>query len=279
MREIERCITETAASIEEITGNIKANANVRPNFPTASWWRDKVHIALVGGGPSLGSQIEELKDKTKYRYVMACGAVHDYLVEQGVIPDFCAIVDPDPIVIKYILKPCKDTLYLVASQCSPKVFEHLDEHGCQVYMWHADGGPLSDKEKADLFGEGTALVGGGCTIGTRAMILAIGMGFFNQDLFGFDTCLTNDYKHHVFDFHDPNVETVGNIVEIKLGGSDSPTFKVAEYMLGQLFDFKNILRAFANCLNVTVHGGGLLAKLMEIGFSRIDEVNKNGSAT
>lgn len=268
MQEIGGCVTQTAVSKDIIIEQIKFNRDNHKygNVTDTNWWRDGKRIALIAGGPSLRGQLDRLP---KYQVTMACGGIHDYLIENGIIPTFCAVVDPDPLINNYmsLANPSHGIHYLVSSQCSPKVFEFLACRGCKISMWHADG---ADLNRPDVFGEGSALVGGGCTIGTRAIVMAIGMGFFRQDLYGFDTCLTDDYKHHAYEFHDPKVETVGNIVEIQLGGPDSPTFKVAEYMLAQIFDFKSILKAFANCLDIKVYGGGALAYLMELGKPKED---------
>ena len=271
MQEINACETITAQSYEKIVDNIKQSRKLDiPSISDTGWWRKDVHIAIVGGGPSLKDNLDRLRE---YDYIMACGSVHDYLWENGIKPTWCVIVDPDPeVMVSYLKHADGATSYLVASQCDPTIFEHLKEFN--VYTWHADGARVSDK--IDVFGEDASLVGGGCTVGTRGIVLALGMGFNHQDLFGFDTCLNNDYKHHSYSFNDPEVETVGKIVEIKLGGPDGPTFKVAEYMLAQLFDFKNILAEYAYSLRVTVYGGGVLAYILDQGKIRAKEVLSNG---
>jgi hypothetical protein len=105
-------------------------------------------------------------------------------------------------------------------------------------------------------------VGGGCTVGTRAIALALGMGFNNLHLFGFDNCLSNTYKHHAYDFVDPEVETVGNIQELCLE-PNGKKYKVADFMLAQLFDFQNMLKIYADKMSITVHGDGLIKDLMD----------------
>lgn len=271
MQEIGGCVTTTAIPVEDIIKNIQENRKRDlQNVYDTPWWREHEHIAIVGGGPSLKDEVHKLKN---YKYIMACGSVHDYLWEQGILPTWCVLIDPDPLMVNYLKHVDGWTTYLVGSQCAKEVFEHLKDFN--VYIWHADGDRIENK--AEVFGEEYRLVGGGCTVGTRAMILALGMGFRQQDLFGMDTCLTNTYKHHAYEFDNPDVETVGNIIELKLGGPESPTFKVAEYMLAQLFDFKAILKVFAHQLQITVYGDGMLKYLMEQGEKKAKEVISNGS--
>ena len=270
MQPIPGCVVHTAIPKEQLIEYIKFNRTQGyREFTSTSWWRNQVPIAIVGGGPSLIKTWRELLD---YKYVMVVGGVHDFIMEKGLHPNWCIIVDGDPVVNKYLTRINPNTQYLVASQCSPETFTHLKEKGANINIWHADGDQVGDK--IDVFGDGSRLVGGGCSVGTRAMVAAIGMGFFNQHLFGMDNCLTDDYKHHAYEFVDPDNETLGTIYEIRAGGPTGPKFKLAEYMVAQYFDFQAILKAFANCLAITVHGGGLLAYTMEQGRLKTDEAVK-----
>lgn len=270
MQEIGACEVTTAETFDTIVTNIKKNRTIGlPDISDSGWWRKDTHIAIVGGGPSLKDNLEKLRT---YDFIMACGSVYDYLWENNIRATWCVIVDPDPnTTISYLKHADGVTQYLVATQCDPSIFEYLKEFN--VYTWNADGAKVENK--LDVFGENASLVGGGCTVGTRAIVLALGMGFGYQDLFGFDSCLTNEYQHHAYPFNDSEVETIGDIKEIKLGGADSPTFKVAGYMLAQIFDFKYILEEYANCLRIKVYGTGAIAYIMEQANIKANEVISN----
>lgn len=270
MQEIGACEVTTAEAYDTIVENIKKNRDIGlPDISDSGWWRKDTPIAIVGGGPSLKDNLDKIR---KYDFVMACGSVYDYLWENGIRATWCVVVDPDPEVMAGYLKHADGvTQYLVATQCSPSIFEYLKDFN--VYTWNADGAKVEDK--IDVFGENASLVGGGCTVGTRAIVLALGMGFNIQHLYGIDSCLTNDYQHHAYPFNDSEVETLGDITEIKLGGPDSPTFKVAGYMLAQIFDFKNILEEYADKLRITIYGDGALAYIMSQGNIKAKEVFPN----
>jgi hypothetical protein len=254
---IEGCDITTARSTEEILANI--SSCLERNLDEAHLsreWRENKPIALVGGGPSLKDTIGEL---SKYQFVMVCGSSHDYVMENANCPvDYAILCDPDPLIINYMRKLNKDTTYFVASQCDPKVFDYLKGHNVKV--WHASA---STEFPNTMFGENRVPLGGGCTIGTRAMVLAMAFGFNNLHLYGYDTCLTNTYKHHAYDFNDPDKETLGNITEIRLD-PEGRTFKVAGYMLGQLFDFQNLLKNYGSRVRIEVFGDGLLKHLMDL---------------
>lgn len=266
MQQIDGVLVSTAVDIETITKQIHENITLGlKNVSESDDFRVNVPIAIVGGGPSLKDTIEELRAFPGP--VMACGSVHDYLVSNNVAAKWCILCDPDPLITLYLQKIQFPTKYLVASQCHSNIFKHLWQqqnkieplHWDNVYIWHAGG----DKFEDSNFGENQTIIGGGCTIGTRAIMMAYAFGYSNIHLFGFDSCLTKDYKHHAYDF-ETEQESIGDITEIRLGGPDSPIFKVAGYMLGQIFDFKKILEVHASRFQFTIHGDGALKYLMDL---------------
>jgi hypothetical protein len=138
------------------------------------------------------------------------------------------------------------------------MYQHLKDMP-KKYYWNCMG----DAEKNKIFKEGEKLVIGGCTIGTRAIGMAMAMGFRNIHLYGYDSCLTNEYRHHAYSFQNPDIETLGEIKEIKIEGEDSPIFRVAGYMLSQIFDFQYLLKHFPHILGtLEVHSDGPLAYIM-----------------
>ncbi len=52
-------------------------------------------LSILSGGPSLASQIADIKGP-----VMACGSAHDFAVAQGVVPDYCVLLDPTPEAVQ-----------------------------------------------------------------------------------------------------------------------------------------------------------------------------------
>ncbi len=264
MRPISGVIISTATPTDKIVENIitSRSRDIVPvyNLPE---WREGRAIAVVGGGPSLATQLHKLKE---FDVILAAGSVHDYLVQNEIRPTYCIIVDPDPIVTSYlknIYHVDNDCKYLVASQCDPSVFVHLQYN--YIYQFHCAGND-------ELPYDGEPTVGGGCTVGTRAIVMATCMGYRKIHLFGMDTCIVDD-KHHAYDFENPEIETIGKIHEIAIGSENGRKFKVAEYMLGQLHDFQQILKSHANRLEITVHGEGLLAYVMELGHQKLRELS------
>lgn len=255
MQEVKDYVTFTAESLDNIYINIEKNKlNSCKKTSELSEFRANTPIAIVGGGPSLETQLDQLR---KYKYIMACGSVHDYLLKNFIVPNWCIVVDPSPIVIDYIQTPVKTIKYLLASQCHPEVFEYLKDY--KISLWHSAGAKFDN----NVFGNELA-IGGGCTVGTRAIIMAMAFGYYKLHLFGFDSCLDDNYKHHAYSFQRPKEESLGKITEVSLGKPDGRKYKVADYMLAQFMDFKHIIGNEGKHCEFKVFGEGLLKELCDL---------------
>jgi hypothetical protein len=144
-------------------------------------------ISIVGYGPSLE---ETWKDIT--HPCMTVSGAHDYLIERGVIPDWHAECDGREHKTKHLERPHSKTTYLMATICSPRMWEQL--RGCEVRTWHNANG----KHVVDWIGQndpGGILVAGGSVIGLTAIHLAGLLGFRRFRVFGFDGNYRGDTRH------------------------------------------------------------------------------------
>lgn len=243
--------------------------------------RDKP-ILMVGGGPSLKRPevLSELKEMAKTCPVFVTGSSHDYIISQGIIPNCAAVVDPDPVTVNYFTNPQKSTVYLIASQCHPSVFDHLQNY--KVALWHCfskeDEDTLMEVEP-NFFG-----VGGGCTVGMRGLSIAIMFGYSNIHLFGYDSCLGVDGTDHAYPLS-TEAEMLGltgvsgKLYPVKLGidTPQSKTYTCMGYQLAQLWHFHDYYKLHYNYFTPTVHGGGPLAELADIVKEEVRLGLENGS--
>ena len=209
----------------------------------------------------------ELRELAKTHPVIACGSAHDWCIDNGIIPSYATMVDPDPISINYISKPNPDTIYLIASQCHPCVFDKLSDY--KVAMWHCYGEYL--KEFLDANEPGYVGVGGGCTIGLRSISIAILLGYTNLHFFGFDSCLGSNDIGHAYALSTENeykglIGENGKIHVVRLGldGPGEKVYRCMGYQLAQMDHFIKLYDSFRQYFTPTFHGGGLLAHCVEI---------------
>jgi len=145
-------------------------------------------IALVNFGPSLNDTWEEIK---KFKYVLTCSGAHKFLVDRGIIPTWHIDVDPREHKIKLIGQPQKETEYLIASTCSPKLIEHLS--GYNVKLWHIFD---TSEDGLRLLPHGEHALTGGCSAGVRTLTMARFLGFTDLHVFGMDGNQSEKYGKH-----------------------------------------------------------------------------------
>lgn len=210
-------------------------------------------VAVVGSGPSLKANWQELKDFDGD--IIACNAACQFLLEKGIVPQYMMCFDADPLVLEFFT-PHKEITYLIASRCVPKVFEILK--GCRVVVWHAAGDEniCSILEKHNKM---EPMVLGGSAAVTRTMIMAIPMGYKEVHLYGGDSSFANG------DTHIRQSTTVERRMAIKCNGR---VFEVAPWMTMQTKDLET-LAPLIKRLNIKLfaHGDGLLQHIArELGF-------------
>lgn len=217
-------------------------------------------IALVGGGPSLKHHLDEL---SKYEYIIAAGSSYDYLIQQGIVPTYAAACDPSPLMARYYEKANQhrygeETEFLIASCCDPEVYNILKEYN--IYRWHC----YSEGTKAffDKNTPGACLIGGGCTIGLRAINLCLMLGFYNIHMFGMDSCVPSKNEIYAYNVKDSReLEGISDLYNIKLDHNSEKTYKVIGYQLAQVEHYKEFLYEFHNLMTITFHGEGLLKEV------------------
>ena len=140
-------------------------------------------IMLVASGPSVAGQIDVIREMAKTSKIVAIKDAHDWLISQGVIPDYALAIDPQEHRISFHT-PHKNVEYMIASQCHKAMFDNLEGHN--VTIWHPYVMKGQDRPK------NTMLIGGGTTSGLRAISLFYVLGYRQFGLFGFDSCNDGD---------------------------------------------------------------------------------------
>lgn len=198
---------------------------------------------LIGGGPSLASQIPligMLKDSGAM--IFATNNTDKYLREHGIIADFHVLMDAKPENIAHL---CPGGVKLYATQVDSEVLKRAQELG-ELMLWRIAPQPGPELQ-----------IGGGTSVGTRTMVLAFVLGYRRLNLFGMDSCYTGD-AHHAY----PQSWNDGErVLDVSSGGEQ---FRCAPWMAQQAEDFK-ILAPTLNSHGcaIQVFGGGLLSRLIE----------------
>lgn len=193
-------------------------------------------MSVAAGGPSLADTYEGLTG-----YIVAVNGSLGYLLERGVIPHACAVLDPGDHMAANLVADSR-VRYYIASICDPSVFEKLRD--CDVTIWH----PTSDSIGAE-YPEQPLSIGGGCTVGLRWLNLGYILGFRRFHLHGLDSSFRNS-THAYPDRADAKERITIN------GRQTRPNF------LAQVNDFFDLLERFSQPdiepVEIEVYGDGLL---------------------
>ncbi len=266
--------TYMASSMDVVEANIFASLKRKlPEIENLPEWRKSKGneaFAIVGGGPSIRYTVNELRS---FHTVIAAGSSHDWLVQHGIRPTYTLVLDPDRASANYLKHPDPRCNYLIASCCDPAVFDALD--GYSVTRWHAAGHDADWFVKAWIdagFQEQDTvmkpIIGGGATCSLRCISIAMLFGYRNLHFFGCDSCLEqNSGDHHAYDFVDPVNEHLGDVVEVRIGtpsNSNGRLFRMAKYMLAQLWGFRELMDSHGKAFDVTIHGDGALLEFVRV---------------
>lgn len=206
-----------------------------------------IPLHIIGGGPTVEQTIHEADGD-----IVVCNGSHDWLLNRGVIPEFAAFLDWSDAMAGAVT-PNKRVRYLLASQCSPALFDRLS--GCDVTIWHtgaADG----------IVPPGAPTIGGGPTITQRAIPLFYVMGYREFHPHGVDACFGSGDEDHVYPWREVSVSGTAPLTVWYMGRE----FKTRMDWASHAQEFIRFLDIFDDLaakglmdpIDIRVHGEGLI---------------------
>lgn len=216
-------------------------------------------MIVVGGGPSLKTPAILRDLRRRKGNILALNGAHDFLIGKGIHPWGMMMYDPRADNVGFLRKPRKGVTYYLASQCDPGAFDALAGH--EVILWHANAGTNEADLLRELYGPADpwCLIAGGTTVGTRALYVGQALGFRKFHLYGMDSCLGADDEVHAYDQRLRGF-VAEDRVKVEAAGR---IFIATRWMHQQAKDFAELLRSHGETLDIRVHGGGLLAAVLE----------------
>lgn len=178
---------------DDIKDNIRASVKFDIPVLERSPQKHDGSFIFIAGGPSLNDYIDEIRErKNNGELIATSNMTHDYLIDNGIIPDICAMVDPKKRCADYVKKPHKETKYLIAVVCNPRVFENLLNEGMNVEKVLVGYGLENEEDviiQMELYSPKKAMsfLTGGTMMGLRAMNLAELLGYKKIEYYGMDS--------------------------------------------------------------------------------------------
>jgi hypothetical protein len=150
---------------------------------------------FVAGGPTLRDYLDEIRQRSVAGdFIITSNNTYDFLVDNGIIPSACLLLDPKEIVSKYVRKPQPQTQFFVGSVCNVKLFEALrGQSVTRILTCYGLEDESDINLQMELYKNPPArdfLVGGTMTP-LRAMPFALLLGYSRLEFYGFDSCYSS----------------------------------------------------------------------------------------
>lgn len=239
---------------ENVTSNIKLGfQQIQPHAT------NDVEVMIVGGGPSLAENIEEIRklreDGVK---LITINNAYKYCLDHGIKPSAMVMVDAREFNSRFVDPVIPECKYFIASQCDPSVFAKLPQE--QTYIWHTSTDLISEILAQQY--ERWYPIPGGSTVLLRAIPLFRMLGFKRFHIFGCDSCLSGD-RHHAYEQKENDGQPV---IPVSLGGK---VFECHPWMVSQAQEFIDLIKMMGDEIELDVRGG-LLRHILETGASCAD---------
>ena len=252
--------------VEDIRMNILTNTKrINSTIKRCAWNTEE--IAIVSAGPSLKKQFKELQQLQNRKIKIVCVKhSHNTLLENGIMPWACTILDPRPFneksthgfVRKELLaEPHPRIKYFVATMSNPDVVTHLLDKKATVVGWDAYCNAI---EGWDFFKDKLLITGGTCA-GMRTIGMLHTLGFRTIHLYGFDSCIEGEPKNKEELADDGRKKWLKVTV-----GEDNKSYWTTGELLAQAQDFEKLMQREEVDLDIHVHGDGLVSALWDDGL-------------
>lgn len=158
---------------------------------------DKTAV-VVCFGPSLRDAIPEIRaEQEAGGTVVSVSGAHDFLISHGVVPDIHIDIDPREHKGHFTRNPHPKVRYWMASCCHPKVIDNLV--GYDLTLFHVANSTSDEKIINEIEIDGF-LLGGGGSVGCRAVNVMYTQGYRRWSIYGMDCSFSENGDQHA-DFH------------------------------------------------------------------------------
>lgn len=214
---------------------------------------DHSPCVVVGSGLTAVKLLPEIRARHEAgEKIFALKGAHDWLIDNGIVPNAAIAVDAQQSRAKCFTKPHPNVLYLCASQMHPDTWDHL--RGYQVVIWHQ----LVNRAQLDMpHWKGKCILMGASTTGNGALFLLHTMGKRNVHLYGIDSSIPaphwwSRWIRPVLKLDGARVRDGNSLIQIVLDGK---TYWSTPEMVMQAEEFP-LMVPMMKGMEITPHGDG-----------------------
>lgn len=254
---------------EEIRENIRTNLQKIRHWVKQPSSSHGTPLILISAGESLKTpeMLDEIRAWQRQGGSIWCVKhSHNFLIEQGIIPYACVLLDPRPHEgpsthgfdrSEMLANPHQDTLFLAASMVDPSVVVHLLEKNAKVWGWHAAVGA----NEKDIVPKDHAVLPGGSTSVMRAISLGWHMGYRIMKTYAMDSC---HFDAGRLDMTKTNPDGTPRYFQISVAAGDKKKdFLTDRDLLAQAQDYTRLIKEMP-MLDIEARGPGMVPYIHEI---------------
>lgn len=219
---------------------------------------NKLQVVILAGGQSITKkdhpdyeknwkEIRKLAKKPNVR-IAAVKTSYDICVAEGVIPQYCSLLDPRDHVAPAVKNPQKETIFFIASMCHPTTWDKFIDGGFKVIGYHASVFAEEVPVIMECFPNDKWLISGGTTAGYRGISVFYTMGFRKIISYGLDS----SYLGKPSEVHGRNKEKPA--IEVTVHGRQ---FWTDPELIAQSNDMEATFKMFPT-LDIEYKGDGML---------------------
>jgi len=200
-------------------------------------------LSIACYGPSLADTWHEIQGP-----LMTVSGAHDFMVSRGTIPDWHVDCDPREHKVRMLKQPQDATKYLMASCCHTAFWNALK--GRNVKLWHLVNGDdlITPKWIRENHPEGiAAMLGGGSTVGMRALEVGAALGFRRFKFYGMDCSF--EYSTHA----GAHLGKRQDEIMVQVGGTK---YRTSPQLLQQAQEMERFI--LSQNADLEFHGNGLM---------------------
>lgn len=230
-------------------------------------------IALVCGGPSLESTLGELRDAVAAGLkVVTVNGAYQWCLERNIVPSMQVVMDARASNARFLDPPLPRCHYALASQCDPALWNAVEGRP-NVWIYHVGASEEESAVHAVLdayYLKQWHGIGGGTTVGTRAIALLRVLGYVRFDVFGMDCCWMGDQHHAYAQPENAADQCVGVTLQAK-GSTEARDFRCAPWHIQQFQDLVQMIRFNGHAFVLNLHGDGMAAYALRASASLVHE--------
>ena len=205
----------------------------------------KEAMSIVCYGPSLKYTWQNIK-----RPILTVSGAHDFLIAHGIVPDYHTECDPRESKVK-VFHAHQDVKYRMATCCHPKFWEFLKGHDVELWHLHNDAHTEEWVREND---PGANMLGGGSTVGMRALEVASMLGYRRFEIHGMDASYESDEVRHAGE----HAGKKHNVVEVNVDGA---WYKSSPQMVEAAKEVITFIQNY-DC-ELAFHGTGLVQAMVK----------------